>query len=246
MKKLLSVCTVLLFTSVSVFANPLDKFNAIMDSPFTTESQAKTYLEHLSKDMGKVMTSGDYGVSASLGFASLDIGIKLNTTNVSNEFMRAEGTTQLYTPTISAALGLFGGLDIIGKYGYFYNSNLFGLGLRYNVYESSTIFIPSVTVQGMYSVLNIDSNSNKVNNNNIAFGAIATFPVPIVTPYIGAGWDRTKTEAKSSKYEGMSVETDKITYGFGVAVSVLMINGSVGITYNDGIPQYTFGLGLGF
>lgn len=244
MKKLLSVCAVLCFTVVSVFANPLDKFNTIMN--LVSQSQAKKYMEHLSKDMGKVMTSGGYGVSASLGFANIDLGIKLNTTNVSNEIMRAEGTSQLYTPIINAAVGLVGGLDVIGKYGYFYNSNLFGLGLRYNIYESSVMFIPSITVQGMYSILNIDSNSNKVNNNNMAFGAVATFPIPFVTPYIGAGWDKTKTEAKSSIYEGMSAETDKVTYGFGVAVSVLMINGSLGITYNDGIPEYSFGLGLGF
>lgn len=244
MKKILSVSVVLLFVSTVVFANPLDKFNDVMNS--ATDSQAKRYLEHLSKDMGKVMTFGGYGVSANLGFAGLDVGIKLNTTNVSNEIMREEGTSQLFVPMVNAALGLVYGFDIMAKYGYFYGSNLYGIGLRYDVYDSSVLFIPSITVQGMYSILNINSSSNKVNNSNIALGAVATFPIPFVTPYIGVGWDRTNTEAKSSIHEGMSKSTDKMTYGFGVAVSILMINGSLGITYNDGIPNYSFGLGLGF
>ncbi len=245
MKKILSICLVLSFVSVAVFANPLDKFNDVMNSA-GSHSQARMYLDHLSKDMGKVMTGGNYGVSGNMGLGSLDIGINLNTTLVGNEIMRAEGTSRLYVPTVRASLGLVYGFDLIGKYAYFYGSNLYGLGLRYNVYESSILFIPSITVQGMYSFLNISSNSNKVNNNNIAFGAVATFPVPFVTPYIGVGWDRTYTKAKSSNYEGLSTSTDKMTYGFGVAVSILMIKGSLGIAYNHGIPNYTVGLNLGF
>lgn len=245
MKKIFSVCVCLMFVSVVVSAKPLDKFNYVMNLAGSS-SQAKRYLEHLSKDMGKVMTSGNYGVSANLGLGSLDIGINFHTTSVSNEIMKAEGTDRLYMPMLKASLGLLCGFDIMAKYGYFYGTNLYGIGLRYDVYDSSILFIPSITVQGMYSILNVSSNSNKVNNNNIALGAIATFPIPFVTPYIGVGWDRTNTTAKSSIYDGMSKATDKMSYGFGIAVSVLILNGSLGITYNDGIPNYSFGLNLGF
>ena len=35
-------------------------------------------------------------------------------------------------------------------------------------------------------------------------------------------------------------------YSLGVSVSILMINGSVGVTFYDGVPSYTFGLSAGF
>lgn len=244
MKKLLSVCAVLCFAVVSLFANPFDKFNEVMNS--VSSSQAKKYLENLAQDMGSVMTGSNFGVSTSLGFANLDVSAKLNAVNVDNEIMRQEGTSQLYMPIVVASFGLFAGFDIIAKYGYFYDSNMYGAGLRYLVYDSPVMFLPSVTVQGVYSVLNVSSGSNKVDNNNIALAAVATFPIPYVTPYAGIGFDRTKTEAKSSNYEGMSAEVDRMAYSLGVSVSILMLNGSIGVTYRDGIPNYTFGVSAGF
>lgn len=244
MKKLLSLCAVLCFVSVNVFANPVDKFNIVMDN--VSSSTAKKYLEHFATDMGSVMTGSNYGINASLGFINLDVSLKLNTVNVDNEIMRAEGTSQVYMPMLVAALGLVSGIDVIAKYGYFYDSSLYGAGLRYKLYESTAYFLPSVTVQGIYSVLNIDSSGNKVDNSNIALAAVAAFPIEYVTPYLGIGFDRTKSEAKSSNKEGLSAEVDNIGYSLGVSVNILMINGSFGVTFHDGVPSYNLGLSAGF
>ncbi|MCR4662740.1 MAG: hypothetical protein K5622_02485 [Endomicrobiaceae bacterium] len=244
MKKFLSLCAVLCLVSVNVFANPLDKFNFVMDN--VSSSTAKKYLENLATDMGSIMTGSNYGINATLGFANLDVSLKLNAVNVDNEIMRAEGTSQVYMPMLVAAFGLFSGIDVIAKYGYFYDSSLYGAGLRYKLYESATYFLPSVTVQGIYSILNIDSSGNKVDNNNIALAAVASFPIPYVTPYVGIGFDRTKSEAKSSTKEGLSAQADNMGYSLGVSVDILMISGSLGVTFYDGVPSYTFGLSAGF
>lgn len=244
MKKLLSVCTVLCFVSVSVFANPFDKFNYVMDG--ASDSQAKKYLENLATDMGAVITGGNFGINTSFGLTNFDVSLKVNTINVDNEIMKAEGTTQVYMPLLVASVGLFSGFDVIAKYGYFYESNLYGAGLRYLVYESPIYFVPSITVQGIYSILNVSSKDNKVDNNNIGLAAVAIFPVPFVSPYLGVGFDRTKSEAKSSTKEGMSAEVDKVSYSLGVSISMLVLNGSLGVTFCDGIPNYTVGLSAGF
>ena len=244
MKKLLSLCAVLCYVSVNVFANPIDKFNVVMDN--VSSSTAKKYLEHFATDMGSVMTGSNYGINASLGFINLDVSLKLNTVNVDNEIMRAEGTSQVYMPMLVAAFGLVSGIDIIAKYGYFYDSSLYGAGLRYKLYESTAYFLPSITVQGIYSVLNIDSSGNKVDNNNIALATVAAVPIEYVTPYLGIGFDRTKSEAKSSNKEGLSAEVDNIGYSLGVSVNILMINGSFGVTFHDGVPSYNLGLSAGF
>lgn len=245
MKKLLSVCMFLFLVSTVAFANPFDKFNSVLNSA-SSDSQAKRYLNHLASDMGAVMTGGNFGVSAGLGLANLDVSLKLNTVNVDSEIIRAEGTTQMYVPMLYASLGLPFGFEVLVKYGYFYESNLYGAGLRYTVYESSTMFIPSITVQGIYTMTNVSVNGNKFDGNNIALGAIATFPIPFVTPYVAVGWDKTEVEAKSSDREGMTGSSDGVGYSLGVAISVFVLNGNVGVTYCDGVPNYTFGLSLGF
>lgn len=245
MKKLLSVCAVLCLMSVYVFANPFDKFNSVLNSAIS-DSQAKHYLNNLANDMGAVMTGGNFGVSASLGLTNFDLSLKLNTVNVDSEIIRAEGTTQLYVPMLYASLGLPLGFEVLAKYSYFYESNLYGGGLRYRVYESSVMFIPSVTVQGVYTMTNVSDGSNKFDSNNVALGAVATFPIPIVTPYIGVGWDQTEVKAKSSDREGMTGSDDGFGYSFGVSISAAVINGNIGVSYYDGVPNYTFGLNMGF
>ena len=244
MKKVLSVVAVLCFMSVSVFANPVDIFNHVMNG--VSNATAEKYLKHFADDMGSVMTGSNFGIHSKIGFANLNLSLKLNLVNVDNEIMRKEGTRQLYVPIFVAAVGLISGFDLIGKYGYFYGSNLYGIGVRYKIYDSTAYYLPTVTVQGIYSVLNIDSSGNKVDNNNLALGAVASFPLPFVSPYVGIGFDRTKSEAKSSNKEGLSVDVDKVRYSLGVSINILVLRGSAGITFREnGVPSYHFSLSAG-
>lgn len=244
MKKVLLLVAAVCLMSSAAFANPFDKFNDVMNG--ASDSLAKRYLNHLASDMGAVMMGGNYGVSVGLGFLKFSASAKINTVNVDNEIMRAEGTNVLVVPMISASLGLPYDFEFLAKYGYLYGTNIYGAGLRYNVYDSDVFFIPSVTVQGVYTLANVSDSGNKLNANNIALGATATFPVPFVTPYVCVGWDRTEVEDKSSIHSGMKGSDDGVGYGFGVAISIVVVNGHAGVQYNDGVPSYTFGLNVGF
>ncbi len=244
MKKLLLSVAVFCLAVSSAFANPFDKFNEKMNA--ASDSLAKHYLNNLASDMGAVMTGGNYGVSVGLGLLKFSASAKLNTVNVDNEIMRAEGTNLLIVPMINASLGLPYDFELLAKYGYCYGTNIYGGGLRYKVYDSDIFFIPSVTVQGVYTLANVSDSGNKLNANNLALGATATFPVPFVTPYVCVGWDQTKVEDKSSIHSGMTGSADGMGYGFGVAISILVVNGNIGVHYTDGVPSYTFGLNVGF
>ncbi len=244
MKKILLLLAVVFLAGQAAFANPFDKFNTVMDA--ASAGQAKSYLKNLASDMSAVMNGGNYGVSAGLGLLNFNASARLNTVKVDNEIMRAEGTSQLLVPMVNASLGLPMGFELLGKYAYFYDSNIYGLGLKYYVYESEVMFIPSVTVQGVYTMTDIAAGTNKLSANNIALGAVATFPIPFVTPYAGVGYDRTEVKAKSSIHDGMTGSADGLSYSLGVSVSILVVNGNVGVTYTDGIPSYTFGLNIGF
>lgn len=244
MKKIFLIICFICMTEVLSYASPFDKFNSVLDS--ATNQQAQRYLDNLASDLGSVMTGGSFGVSSSLGIANFNLNIKLSNINVSNEIMDAAGTSVLYMPIVQAEFGLPYDVDLIGRYSHFYDSNLYGLGARYAVYDSTVILIPSVSVQGIYSMLKTSSGDNKLDADNIALGAVATFNVPFVTPYIGLGWDTTNLKPKSSNKQYLSGSASCMGYSAGVAVSVLMINGNAGVTIYDGTPNYSFGISAGF
>lgn len=245
MKKGVLVSTILCLFSVSVFAGPFSKFNYMMDSAIS-DKQAQRYMDHLTSDLGDIMTGGSFGVSAGLGIANVNLNLKVNYKKVSNEIMKESGSSEVYVPMLNAAVGLPYDISILAKYGYMQDTNIYGAGLRYLVYEGKDMIIPAVSVHGMYTMLNARDGDNKVDANNLGFGAVATFNIPIVTPYVGLGWDFTKAIAKSSIRKNMEGSYDGFGYYAGVAISALVINGSLGIGVYDGDVSYTFGLSLGF
>ena len=244
MKKILSAVFVLCLLSVSAFAGPFSKFNQILDG--ATDSQAQRYLNHLASDLGDIMTGGSFGASASLGLAGIDLNLKINYNKVSNEIMKAGGTSDLIVPMLTAAVGLPYNIDVLAKYGYMQDANIYGAGLRYLVFEGRDMVIPSITVHGMYTMLNAKEDDNKLDANNLGFGAVATFNIPMVTPYVGIGWDMTKVNPKSSNKQNLEGSYDGFGYYAGVAISVLVVHGNLGIGIYDGDVSYTFGLSLGF
>ena len=244
MKKLVSLFAIMLFMSCYAFAGSFDKFNTILDA--VDDRTAQKLLDNLASDMGAVMTGGNFGVSASLGFLNLSANLKVSNVNVSNEIMRNSGTSEMYLPILSIQLGLPYRFGILGKYGYGYDSNLYGLGLRYTVYESSILAVPSVSVQGMYSLMQTRSDGNNFDTDDINLGACATFDqIPFVTPYLALGWDKVKLKPKSSNKQNLTGEADNFGYGLGVAVNVLTFHLSCGVSWYRGVPSYTFGLNVG-
>ena len=95
-------------------------------------------------------------------------------------------------------------------------------------------------------MLNAKDGDNKLDGHNWGFGAIATFNIPMVTPYVGIGWDTTKVNPKSSNRQDLEGSYEGFGYYAGVAISVAVINGNLGVGIYDGDVSYTFGLSLGF
>ncbi|WP_372518810.1 hypothetical protein [Candidatus Ruminimicrobiellum ovillum] len=244
MKKLLSVFAVLCFVSITVFAGPFAKFNDMLD--YTTQEQAQKYLDNLASDLGNIMTGGSFSASAGLGLNGIDLHLKVNYNKVSSEIFEAEEINELYVPMLTGAVALPGNINILAKYGYMQDTNIYGAGLRYKIFEGKDLIIPSVSIQGMYTLLKADDGINKVDGNNLGLGAVATFNIPIVTPYIGVGWDKTKVNPKSSNKQDLEGSYEGFGYYAGVSVSAVIINGTVGISVYDGYVSYTIGLSSGF
>ncbi len=244
MKRVLILFTVLLFSSVNAFAGPFGKFNEVLDS--VSEEQAQKYLNNLSSDLGNIMTGGSFSAAAAFGVSGIDVHLKINYNKISNEIMEAEGINELYVPMLTGGIRLSDQLDILAKYAYLQDANIYGGGLRLLVFEGRDFVIPSISVHGMYTLIKADDGENKLEGNNLGLGAVATFNLPIVTPYVGVGWDKTKANPKSSNKQNLEGSYEGFGYYAGVSVSAIIINGTVGISVYDGYVSYTFGLSSAF
>ena len=244
MKKLLSVCAVLCFMSITAFAGPFSKMNLLLNN--VPEEQAQKYLDNLASDLGNIMTGGSFSASAAFGVSGIDLHLKVNYNKITNEIMEAEDIHELYVPMLTGGIRLTEELDILAKYGYLQDTNIYGGGLRYLVFEGKDFVIPSISVHGMYTLINADDGENKLDGNNLGLGATATFNLPIVTPYIGVGWDKTIVNPKSSNRQGLEGSYEGFGYYAGVSISAIVINGTIGISVYDGYVSYTFGLSSAF
>ncbi|MBR3654970.1 MAG: hypothetical protein IKN62_06035 [Elusimicrobia bacterium] len=244
MKKIFMLVSVLCFASTVVLAGPFSKFNEVLDN--ATEEQAQHYLNNLASDLGNIMTGGSFSASAVLGVSGIDLHLKINYNKITNEIMKAEDINELYVPMLTGGIRLSEQLDILAKYGYLQDTNIYGGGLRCLVFEGRDLVIPSISVHGMYTILNADDGENKVDGNNLGLGAVATFNLPIVTPYVGIGWDKTIAKPKSSYRQNLEGSYEGFGYYAGVSVSAIIINGTVGISVYDGYVSYTFGLSSAF
>ena len=244
MKKILSVCAVLCFASTIVLAGPFSKFNEVLDG--VSDEQAQKYLNNLSSDLGNIMTGGSFSASAAFGVSGIDVHLKINYNKISNEIMEAEGINELYVPMLTGGIKLSDQLDVLAKYGYLQDANIYGGGLRLLLFEGRDFVIPSISVHGMYTLIKADDGENKLDGNNLGLGTVATFNLPIVTPYVGIGWDKTKISPKSSNKQNLEGSYEGFGYYAGVSVSAIIINGTVGISVYDGYVSYTFGLSSAF
>lgn len=244
MKKILMLVSVLCFASTIVLAGPFGKMNEVLDN--ATDEQAQNYLDNLASDLGNIMTGGSFSASAALGVSGIDVHLKINYNKITNEIMEAEMINELYVPMLTGGIRLSEQLDILAKYGYVEDANIYGGGLRCLVFEGRDLVIPSISIHGMYTIMKVDDGNNKLDGNNLGLGAVATFNLPVVTPYVGLGWDKTIAKPKSSNKEGLEGSYEGFGYYAGVSVSAIVINGTVGISVYDGYVSYTFGLSSAF
>ena len=244
MKKIFMLVSVLCFASTIAFAGPFGKMNEVLDN--ATDEQAQDYLDNLASDLGNIMTGGSFSASAVLGVSGIDLHLKINYNKITNEIMEAEMINELYVPMLTGGIRLSDQLDILAKYGYVEDANIYGGGLRCLVFEGRDLVIPSISIHGMYTIMKVDDGSNKLDGNNLGLGAVATFNLPVVTPYVGLGWDKTIAKPKSSNKEGLEGSYEGFGYYAGVSVSAIVINGTVGISVYDGYVSYTIGLSSAF
>ncbi|OGS18306.1 MAG: hypothetical protein A2219_08745 [Elusimicrobia bacterium RIFOXYA2_FULL_50_26] len=251
MKKALVLAVVLMEITATVFAaNPFDEFNNKVAGAATEVAQQ--YLDNFAKDLGAVLGGGTFHQGKTLGFPGFDIGIHVPAKKVrsDNEIVKAAGIDTFMFPALQAEIGLPAKIDLLARYMGYAGSNLIGVGGRYGILKGSLPLMPSLSVQGIYSMLNVNADANKFNATTISVGAVASFNIPVVDPYVGIGFDSTSVEPDSSislPQAGMkgSASAYRLEAGINLSLFPLTYLQLGGVLINSDL-SYTAGLGLKF
>jgi len=152
-------------------------------------------LKPFTRDLGGILGSSTFHSGRSLGFSGFDVGA-----NYAAQFYPSKGDTILRNngvkdfglPWIQADIGLPFKIDGFIRGISYQGLTVAGGGLRYGLYSpSDKPWTPQVLVSVVGdSVVHQDFSASH-------FGAdlVASMGNPTVTPYVGAGFDRTRLEA---------------------------------------------------
>lgn len=248
MKKTAILASLFLLLSTSAFAGPYDEFNNVLDKTKISKSRAQRYLDALASDVGQAISAGSYGIGASLGFLGLYASLKASYQKISSDdvIIDEAGYSGLIYPILHVEVGLPYRFDLIARGSYLYGSTLLGGGLRWEAIQSKNLIIPSVSIQSVYSSLQVNTDGNKFNLWNLKTGVSAGFnQIPIVKPFVFASYDHTNLEAKSSDYEGLSSNLNGFGYGIGASLSLAFFNFSVSVSMYDETPNYNLNIFIG-
>lgn len=238
-------CALVCFNSSLIFA---DEFGNNFSSNLTQDS-----LDALAKDLGALMGGGSFHDGKALGFPlGFDIGVHVPVVGVSDKdkILRDDGST---APAVwaQAEVGLPFKLNLIGRLGKMYEADLLSGGLKLGLIKSSVPGVPNLSVSALYSVLDHDFFKQKTLSAN----AVVSFALPIVHPYIGAGYDSSTLDPKDRAFEGVSPsisrglegEADGVRVEAGVDLSFIPFTYvTLGVGLANSQELYHAGLGLKF
>lgn len=239
MKKLILSLCLLPLLAAGAKADPFADFK---------KYAADAYLKPFAQDLGGLIGANDFRSGRSLGFPGFEAGLAATVQakpSPENTILKSADVKMFGVPMLhaGAALPLIGA-DVMVRGTGFSGFSVIGGGLRKQVLESGTLtkFIPDVSVAAYYDVINYDY----FKGSHMSLDASASFDLPIVKPFIGAGIDRTKLEVQkvSAALNGTSATISKPRYTVGVRLSpmpLLYVYGAFSSLHG----QHGYSLGAG-
>ena len=204
----IAVLSLMVFTS-GAWADPFEDFKTRVNT---------TLLKPFAKDLGGLIGGADFSSGRTLSFPGFDIGLATVIQfkpDSDNLVLKNAGVDAFGLPTIqvSGAIPTIGvdavirGLSVSGL-------SIVGGGLKYGVYKSGIAkFIPDVMVSAFYDTIKYDY----FKGNHYSFNVSASCDIPVIKPFVGFGYDKTKLEIKnvSAALNGIEAKTgeSRVTVG---------------------------------
>ena len=221
-------------------------------NPFSDIKNAaqKSFLEPFAKDFGGLIGGSDFSSGRTAGFPGFDVGLSAviqSKPDNSDKILKNADVKAFGFPLFQASVGLpVVGADIAVR-GMGYSSlSVIGGGLRYPLLKSGTLtkFIPDVAVSAFYDAISY----TYFKGSHISFDVSASLDIPVIKPFVGIGYDRTKIEVKGgSLLDGSSATATGTRCTIGLKVTPFPLTYVFGAySMLHGVAGYQAGLGVKF
>jgi hypothetical protein len=242
MKTIPALIAVLALLASSANANPLADFQSRVRADL---------IKPFALDLGGILGGASAHTGRALGmpgFWAGVVGSVQTRPDRDNRILNDAGVKAFGVPMIEVGVGLPLKIDVIVHGVKAYDATIFGGGLRYGLYKTGlvTTFLPNVSI----SAFGDKVNHKYFNATHGALNAVATWNLPIVKPFLLAGYDATEVKvgaATAPGVAGMKATARGSRFSAGVDVHPLpLISLRGAYTLRHGIPGFDFGLGAQF
>lgn len=227
--------------------------HAVQPNPFSgfEQNAASNLLKPFALDLGGMLGASVVDTGRTYGFPGFWVGgdAVLQTRPNSNDLiLRDSGVHSFALPMVQAGVGLPFGLDLIVHGVGAYGVNIYGGGLRKSLYRTGLIdsFLPNVSV----SAFGDKVDAGPFNAAHGAFNADASWNLPLIKPFIEAGYDLTKVTVGAAQAPGLA-GTSATANGTRLAAGVdltpfPLLDLRLAVLELHGIPAGQLGLGVTF
>ena len=237
-----AAAALLALLAVSAHADPF--------KDFPTTARAEN-IKPFALDMGGILGGASAHNGRTLGMPGFWAGVVAAVQfrpDKEDRILRDPGVKAFGLPLIEAGVGLPFKIDVIVHGMSFQGASVYGGGLRYGVYRTDLVdtFLPNVSISAFGD--KIDHKYFNASHGDI--NAVASWNLPIVKPYILAGYDVTEVKVRSSVVPGLT--DSKATargsrFSVGLDVHPLpLVSLRAAYTMRHGLPGVDLGIGAQF
>jgi hypothetical protein len=242
MKTILTLAVLLLAAPVFAATNPFGQF----------QSRARPELiKPFALDLGGLLGSDSAHTGRTIGFPGFWAGVvgAIQTRPDSNDLiMRNAGVHAFGLPMVEVGVGLPFKFDVIVHGVSYDRAKIYGGGVRYGLYRTDVVdfFLPNVSVSAF---------GDKVNDPDFAathlgLNAAATWSLPLIKPFLIAGFDSTKVTVGAAAMPGLagtSATAKGSRFSLGADLTPFPFASlRAAYTMRHGIPGFDLGIGVRF
>jgi len=235
------------------FAAAATSARAVQPNPFSGFEQnvQSNYLKPFALDLGGLLGSSVVDTGRTYGFPGFWVGgdAVLQTRPNSNDLILRDANVHSFAlPMVQAGVGLPFQTDVIVHGVGAYGLTIVGGGLRKSLYHTGLVdsFLPNVSV----SVFGDKVNAGPFNASHGAANATAMWNLPIIKPFVEAGYDLTKVSvgaAADKQVIGTSATATGSRLAAGIDLTPFpFFDLRLALLENHGIPGGQLGLGVAF
>jgi hypothetical protein len=241
MKTIYSLVAVLTLAS-AVHADPFADF------PTTVRAES---IKPFALDLGGVLGGASAHTGRALGFpgfwAGAVAGVQFRP-DKDDRVLRDANVKSFGIPLIEAGVGLPFKIDVIVHGMSVFGASIYGGGLRYGIYRTDLIdsFMPNISI----SAFGDKVNHKYFNASHGDVNAVATWNLPIIKPYILAGYDVTEVKVGAANTPGLSgskATARGTRFALGADLHPLpFVSLRAAFAMRHGLPGADLGLGVQF